>query len=54
MLQADTSSNSDSLISVGGVNKEDVENLVDNNLREDVTNRRVRRQLLKSKRTLDK
>jgi hypothetical protein len=43
MLQVETSSNSDSLISVGGVNREDIEHLVDNNLREDVKDRRVRR-----------
>ena len=54
MLEVDTSSNSDSIISIGGVNREDVEYLVDNNLKEDIIERRIRRDILRSKRTLDK
>ena len=54
MLEVDTSSNSDSLISIGGVNREDVEYLVDNNLKEDIIERRIRRDILRSKRTLDR
>jgi len=54
MLEVDTSSNSDSIISIGGVNREDVEYLVDNNLKEDIIERRIRRDILRSKRTLDR
>ena len=54
MLEVDTSSNSDSIISIGGVNREDVEYLVDNNLKEDIIERRIRRDILRSKRMLDR
>jgi hypothetical protein len=54
MLEVDTSSNSDSIISIGGVNRADIEHLVDNNLKEDIIERRIRREMLRSKRTLDR
>lgn len=54
MLEVDTSSNSDSMVSIGGVNREDVKYLVDNNVKEDIIERRIRRDILRSKRTLDR
>jgi len=54
MLDIETSSNSDSLVSTGGVKNSDIEYLVDAELQKNIQSRRIRRELLRSKRKLDK